>query len=429
MNRILLALVLSLQVGFASAQQNPAFDLKDPSDGHRTGTIDGTTNEIDMVGGFKEGGSDTLGNDISGTAALATALGANGTNCSAGNAPLGMDASGNTESCFDVETAAEATSHEGNASAHHTATVVHGDGVNCSAGSSPLGVDADGAVQSCFDVETAAEATSHAGDASAHHAATVNTNAATICSGTGNYLDGEGNCDPLVTDTGAPHGNGANCSAGSSPLGVDANGAVEACFDVFTETEATSHSGDASAHHTATVNSDAKTLCTDGEFLRGEASTTCKTSAQIVSDGGGGGGASNTMSMVSLDAITRSSGTPGTWKYSTSATQLINDGTSITQFAVWSTTDTPTAGVNGPGLIAVLTETCASGATCTFIVRGPAQTVCAAANMFPGQFMRNSSSGGERGRLREENTWTNASGARLLNSVDATPQNCWIWIP
>lgn len=36
-------------------------------------------------------------------AALATALAANGANCSAGSAPLGVDASGAAESCFDVE--------------------------------------------------------------------------------------------------------------------------------------------------------------------------------------------------------------------------------------------------------------------------------------------------------------------------------------
>jgi len=35
-------------------------------------------------------------------------------------------------------------------------------------------------------------------------------------------------------------GNGANCNAGNSPLGVDASGAVETCFDVWTEAENTS---------------------------------------------------------------------------------------------------------------------------------------------------------------------------------------------
>lgn len=97
----------------------------------------------------------------------------------------------------------------------------------------------------------------------------TNTNASTICSGTTTYLDGEGNCDDIssvyasalgsddnyVTDaekvvigntsgtntgdqttiTGnagtatALAANGANCSAGQYPLGVDASGAVESC--------------------------------------------------------------------------------------------------------------------------------------------------------------------------------------------------------
>jgi hypothetical protein len=41
---------------------------------------------------------------LTGLASLATALAANGTNCSAGNAPLGVDASGNSEGCFSVST-------------------------------------------------------------------------------------------------------------------------------------------------------------------------------------------------------------------------------------------------------------------------------------------------------------------------------------
>lgn len=152
-----------------------------------------------------------------------------------------------------------------------TSTALDANGANCSAGNSPLGTDASGAVEGCFDVETDAEATSHEGDASAHHTATVDTNADTICTGTGNYLDGEGNCDPLVTDTGAPHGNGANCAAGSSPLGTDAAGAVEGCFDVETDTEATSHEADASAHHTATVDTNANSICSGSTtYLDGE---------------------------------------------------------------------------------------------------------------------------------------------------------------
>ncbi len=51
----------------------------------------------------------------------------------------------------------------------------------------------------------------------------------------GELLEGGGNgCQPIGA---GGHGNGANCSAGNSPLGVDASGAVEGCFDVATQAE------------------------------------------------------------------------------------------------------------------------------------------------------------------------------------------------
>lgn len=46
---------------------------------------------------------------LTGNADTATALAANGANCTSGNAPLGVDASGAVESCFDVWTEAENT--------------------------------------------------------------------------------------------------------------------------------------------------------------------------------------------------------------------------------------------------------------------------------------------------------------------------------
>src|SRR5438045_7791964 len=58
------------------------------------------------------------GNDA-GNATTATALAANGANCSAGNSPLGVDASGAAEGCYDVATQAELD-------AHTTATTAHG---------------------------------------------------------------------------------------------------------------------------------------------------------------------------------------------------------------------------------------------------------------------------------------------------------------
>ena len=56
----------------------------------------------------------------------------------------------------------------------------------------------------------------------------------------------------------AGHGNGANCTAGSYPLGVDAAGAIEDCTDATTEIDSAiaTHSAIVDDHHTATVSGD-----------------------------------------------------------------------------------------------------------------------------------------------------------------------------
>lgn len=59
----------------------------------------------------------TLNQNTTGNAATATALAANGTNCSAGQFPLGVDASGSSESCTALPTTISGTSNEITASA------------------------------------------------------------------------------------------------------------------------------------------------------------------------------------------------------------------------------------------------------------------------------------------------------------------------
>jgi len=49
--------------------------------------------------------------------------------------------------------------------------------------------------------------------------------------------DGLGGVSLSTCAAGSAHGDGANCSAGSAPLGVDGNGAVQGCFDVATQSE------------------------------------------------------------------------------------------------------------------------------------------------------------------------------------------------
>lgn len=56
------------------------------------------------------------------TAPLATALVGNGTNCPAGESPLGVDASANAEGCFNVGTQTELDAHTNNTTTAHGAT-------------------------------------------------------------------------------------------------------------------------------------------------------------------------------------------------------------------------------------------------------------------------------------------------------------------
>jgi hypothetical protein len=125
---------------------------------------------------FNAGLTGILTGSVVGNASTATALAANGTNALAGNAILGVDASGNAEGAFDVWTQAENTaaayisgvtadsplSGAGTSISHltistagtwsgnaGTATALAANGANCLAGNYPLGVNASGAVENC----------------------------------------------------------------------------------------------------------------------------------------------------------------------------------------------------------------------------------------------------------------------------------------
>lgn len=84
----------------------------------------------DLSGTYLTAVPDLISSDTTGNAATATALAANGANCSAGSAPLGVDASGAAEGCFDVATQAEldalTAADVGAASTSHAST--HSDG-------------------------------------------------------------------------------------------------------------------------------------------------------------------------------------------------------------------------------------------------------------------------------------------------------------
>lgn len=203
------------------------------------GAGDTTCLDVGVVCAFA--GSATEG----GPATTALALNANGGNCTAGNYPLGVDASGAVESCTALPAAG------------------HGDGANCSAGNYPLGVDAAGAVQSCTaddDVPEVGDFGALVGGAgitnTAGTLATASSEQAFLASGAltcGAATNGKvqvhttplqycdnaatptlryaayGNSAGVATSASALAANGANCAAGTYPLGVDASGAVESC--------------------------------------------------------------------------------------------------------------------------------------------------------------------------------------------------------
>lgn len=150
-----------------------AIVARDGSGNFSAGTI--TANLTGAVTGNVTGNVSGSAGSVSGNAGTATALAANGGNCSAGSFARGVDASGAAENCTvafvaaDVPAAETDAAHDacseisgcvvgaitasGNAA---TATALAADGGNCSAGSFPLGVDASGAVQNCTVAFTSA---------------------------------------------------------------------------------------------------------------------------------------------------------------------------------------------------------------------------------------------------------------------------------
>jgi len=97
----------------AATTGSAAFTLDLSDDGTNESA---TLSEIATVGGgattiFTEPSPDKLLIDTGVAWPAATALAANGANCAAGNAPLGVDASGAAEGCFDVEEETHAAEH------------------------------------------------------------------------------------------------------------------------------------------------------------------------------------------------------------------------------------------------------------------------------------------------------------------------------
>ncbi|GAB4033229.1 MAG: hypothetical protein Fur0012_12650 [Elusimicrobiota bacterium] len=101
-----------------------------------------------------------------------------------------------------------------------TATALAANGSNCSSGQSPLGVSATGAVESCFDVATQSELDTHAASTSAHGATSANTaNRIVMRDASGNFSAGtitaslNGNATSATSATSAT--NATNVSGGT----------------------------------------------------------------------------------------------------------------------------------------------------------------------------------------------------------------------
>ncbi len=140
---------------------------------------------------------------ITGNAGTATALAANGSNCSAGQFPLGVDASGASESCTALPTTISGTANQITASAATGAVTL----------SIPTNPTLPGTTTGTFSGNLTGNVTGNA-------------------SGTSGSTTGN-----AATAT-ALAANGTNCS-GSLPRGIDASGNAEGCADADLTTEVT----------------------------------------------------------------------------------------------------------------------------------------------------------------------------------------------
>lgn len=129
----------------------------------------------------------------------------------------------------------------GNAS---TATALSANPSNCSPGQAARGITAAGVGEDCFDVSTQTEMDAHtaATGTGAHSATSANTASQIVTrDASGNFSAGtiSANLTGAVTGNASTStalaANGANCSTGSGAGGVDASGAAENCTNYMEE--------------------------------------------------------------------------------------------------------------------------------------------------------------------------------------------------
>jgi len=170
---------------------------------------------------------------ITGNAGTATALAANGANCSAGLAPLGVDASGAVESCTDFEEDLSNSAGLLAALSDETGTGLAVFGTSPTLITPILGVATATSINKLTITAPTTSAILTIDDGFTLHT----TGNVTALSGSHSGTSSGTNTGDQTTITGnagtatALAANGANCSAGLAPLGVDASGAVESCTD------------------------------------------------------------------------------------------------------------------------------------------------------------------------------------------------------
>lgn len=209
-----------------------------PTAASLSGDITMTNAGVTTIGADKVAlGTDTTGNyagsgSEGGAATTAIALAANGANCSAGNYPLGVDASGAVESCTAVGAST--------LPAVDTTSVVEGSADD----TKEIRFEVDGLTTGTVRVITppdsnttlpvASQVITWSGPTAARTYTLEDSNKTLVSTDgtqtlTNKTLAAASNV--LDADTAvALAANGANCSAGQAPLGVDASGAAEGCF-------------------------------------------------------------------------------------------------------------------------------------------------------------------------------------------------------